>query len=176
MTINTEIKTLSELKDVQSLLDNHIWTKKGLSREETQNKRLTALLVEFFEFVNATEDFKYWKSTEPSRDKIVEEYIDILHFALSLSVDFDHEIHHLADKGIAETSMELTLEILIDRIPSLVKKVKKVKTKEEKEIYFLLLIGHVQMIGAKLDLTEEQVIQKYLEKNKINYDRQKQGY
>jgi len=56
----------NELFKMQEVLDNKIHQEKGLSREETFEKRILALLVEVGEMLNEWQGFKYWKeNNEP---------------------------------------------------------------------------------------------------------------
>lgn len=57
----------------------------GQSYESTSEKRLLALLVELHELANETKCFKFW-SVNPNgkKDKILMEYVDVLHFTLSI--------------------------------------------------------------------------------------------
>lgn len=95
-----DLKTLFEM---QEKLDNTILDKLNdspglfdVKPKDLINQRLLALMVEVGEFANAlkSEGFKYW-STKPaeSRDRLLDEYVDVLHFFLSvgLSLGFNHE-------------------------------------------------------------------------------------
>jgi len=49
------------------------------------NDRLLALFTEVAEFANATRCFKYWsKKDMESKERLLDEYVDILHFYLSI--------------------------------------------------------------------------------------------
>lgn len=94
-----DLKTLYEM---QEELDNTIFKKLfgDWSDMATPDmfivQRLLALQVEVSELANALkrDGFKYWttKPAEP-RDRLLDEYVDILHFFLSvgLSLGFTHE-------------------------------------------------------------------------------------
>ena len=170
------MNNLNDLKDKQKQLDEHIWKKFNLTREKTQNDRLTALLVEFFEFVNATGYFKYWKVKEPVREDIIEEYIDMLHFSLSLSVDFNYVLGF--PYGIEKENYKLddVLEKFIDAIPKLVAKVKEQDTHLNKELFFIVLMEYVRTLILFLDLEEFELIEEYEKKYEINLKRQEEGY
>ena len=79
---------LSNLYQKQAELDQRIAENHGISYATTRERRILALLVEFGEFANATRCFKYWsnKSSEP-QDVVLDEYVDGLHFFLSLGID-----------------------------------------------------------------------------------------
>ena len=79
---------LSNLYQKQSELDARIAENHGVTYASTRSRRILALLVEFGEFANATRCFKYW-SNKPSetQDVVLDEYVDGLHFFLSLGID-----------------------------------------------------------------------------------------
>ena len=79
---------LTNLYQKQAELDARIAENHHVSYATTREKRILALLVEFGEFANATRCFKYW-SNKPSEalDIVLDEYVDGLHFFLSLGID-----------------------------------------------------------------------------------------
>ncbi len=53
-----------------------------------KKKKMLALLVEIGELANETRCFKYWSNKPASeREVILEEYVDGLHFILSIGID-----------------------------------------------------------------------------------------
>ena len=79
---------LTSLYQKQAELDARIAENHNVSYETTRERRILALLVEIGEFANATRCFKYW-SNKPSesQDIVLDEYVDGLHFFLSLGID-----------------------------------------------------------------------------------------
>ena len=79
---------LTNLYQKQAELDQRIADNHHVSYETTRERRILALLVEIGEFANATRCFKYW-SNKPSeaQDIVLDEYVDGLHFFLSLGID-----------------------------------------------------------------------------------------
>ena len=79
---------LTNLYQKQAELDKRIADNHHVSYETTRERRILALLVEIGEFANATRCFKYW-SNKPSeaQDIVLDEYVDGLHFFLSLGID-----------------------------------------------------------------------------------------
>ena len=79
---------LTNLYQKQAELDARIAKNHSVSYETTRERRILALLVEIGEFANATRCFKYW-SNKPSeaQDIVLDEYVDGLHFFLSLGID-----------------------------------------------------------------------------------------
>ena len=79
---------LSKLYIKQAELDQRIADNHSVTYVSTRERRILALLVEIGEFANATRCFKYWsnKKSEP-QDIVLDEYVDGLHFFLSLGID-----------------------------------------------------------------------------------------
>ena len=79
---------LDHLYKKQAELDQRIAENHNVSYATTRPRRTLALLVEIGEFANATRCFKYW-SNKPSeaQDIVLDEYVDGLHFFLSLGID-----------------------------------------------------------------------------------------
>ena len=79
---------LTNLYQKQAELDARIAENHNVSYETTRERRILELLVEISEFDNATRFFKYW-SNKPSeaQDIVLDEYVDGLHFFLSLGID-----------------------------------------------------------------------------------------
>ena len=81
---------LHNLYQKQAELDKRIADNHGITYATTRERRILALLAEIGEFANATRCFKYWsnKSSEP-QDIVLDEYVDGLHFFLSLGIDIN---------------------------------------------------------------------------------------
>lgn len=81
-----------ELFKKQKELDIEIQNNHHVTYEETMERRFLSLFVELGELANATRCFKYW-SNKPSesRERVMDEYADGLHFLLSLSLALGFE-------------------------------------------------------------------------------------
>ena len=79
---------LTNLYQKQAQLDARIADNHHVTYATTRERRILALLVEIGEFANATRCFKYW-SNKASEDIaiVLDEYVDGLHFFLSLGID-----------------------------------------------------------------------------------------
>ena len=78
---------LTKLFEIQSVLDERIVKEHGLQGVDLVDKKIIALKVELSEFANETRAFKFWSKKEPSPKEItLEEYVDALHFFLSLGL------------------------------------------------------------------------------------------
>ena len=84
---------LTDLYKKQRELDEEIAVNHGVSYSSTRNKRTLALLVELGEFANATRTFKYWSNkASESKERVLDEFADGLHFLLSLGIDQGFEV------------------------------------------------------------------------------------
>ncbi len=79
------------LFDRQRELDERIEEEHQLSGNQF-DERLLALLVELGELANETRSFKFWSTKGPSpQDVILEEYVDGIHFLLSIGLALGYE-------------------------------------------------------------------------------------
>lgn len=116
MTISKEL--ITELLEVQAEFDARIESK-------NISDTTVALVVELFEWINATELFKNWKATPgKGRDVELDELADVLAFGLSLfnqarpqlsDVDYEAALNHVI-KGFDELSPVLEFESPIQQL------------------------------------------------------------
>lgn len=99
-------------------------------------------------------------------DRLLEEYADVMHFALSVSNHLGYHEHEYTDVGTMDLS-RLTLGIT-----NLASLVPEFKTHDHIE----LLLNYIIKLGYQLGFDEQQVIEAYNDKHKENYRRQKVGY
>ena len=102
---------LSDLYKKQKELDEEIARNHHVTYESTRNKRTLALLVELGEFANATRTFKYWSNKgAESKERILDEFADGLHFLLSLGIDQGYEVDSFEvmddDRSLTDTLLE----------------------------------------------------------------------
>ncbi|EIT84419.1 hypothetical protein A374_15484 [Fictibacillus macauensis ZFHKF-1] len=158
----------TEWFELQHQLNERIVTEHGLKNEELYEKRLLALAVELGELANETRCFKYWSLKSPSsRDVIIEEYVDGLHFVLSVGLDLGYtNVKPL--KKASETDVTgqfLLLYGLID----------KLRTQTE-EVVYTSLFSEFLRLGELLGFTLEEIHDAYVKKNTVNHVRQDEGY
>lgn len=131
-------------------------------------KKVLALLVEVGELANETRCFKFW-SLKPASEKevIVEEYVDGIHFILSLGLDFG--ITHYEPKTLEDDKDVTSL------FHQVFQSITTLKEKQTIAAYYHLFDTYL-ILGQQLGFTAEDIKKAYIDKNKINYDRQNQGY
>ncbi|MDE3839856.1 dUTPase [Bacillus methanolicus] len=158
-----------KLFEMQKALDRHIESKHQLLDENLFDRKVLALLVELGELANETRCFKFWSVKPSSPHKIVlEEFVDGIHFILSLGIDcgFEQEIELPQSK----TTTSLNEQFL--RVYQLIVNFKQFRTIHH---YQLMFRGYLELANL-LGFTPAQIEQAYIEKNEVNYERQRQGY
>ena len=165
---------LSKLFETQKQLDNRIEEGHGLEGNDLLEDKVLALQVELGELANETRCFKFWSKKPPSEKVVVlEEYVDGLHFILSLGNLLNSQL-----KGIVPGrffSLSETLNELFACVADLNRGVKKMIEIDVLETYkalFSLFMG----LGRQLGFTETEIEQAYYAKNQINHERQANGY
>jgi dimeric dUTPase (all-alpha-NTP-PPase superfamily) len=105
---------------------------------------------------------------------LLEEYVDCLHFILSIGLELGiDDIHHLiADK---ESDLLYTFVDINEHSTTLLQYYLEGNDIDQTIVYVNLFEKFIGL-GEMLGFTWEQVEQAYLEKNKINHQRQEAGY
>ncbi|WHX99561.1 dUTP diphosphatase [Neobacillus sp. DY30] len=161
---------LEKLFKMQRGLDQHIEEKHGLQNEDLFERKVLALLVELGELANETRCFKFW-SIKPSSDKsvILEEYVDGIHFILSLGIECGFQT--LDYKLELESSTVSTTEQFL----AIYEKVNKFKDSKNDSDFKTLLTSYLQL-GTLLGISYEEMEKAYFTKNEVNYQRQQNNY
>lgn len=159
---------LLHLYKMQEQLDRRICREHKLEGENLLPSKILALQVELGELANESRCFKFWSNKgASSRENILEEYVDCLHFILSIGLDSNMTEVHIKK---------------LDNNNSLVEQFQNIFTYiarfEGDQILnnYEDLFNHFLLLGRKLNFTEEEIYKAYIEKNKINHRRQDQGY
>ncbi len=159
---------IQKLFHMQTQLDNHIEQEKKLQNENLIDRKLLALLVEMGELANETRCFKFWSSKPPAPfEKISEEYVDGLHFILSLGIEFGFQDIYIEEK---QSNSDVISQFL--RIYGLIQ---QLQLERSMDAYTNLFKEYIQL-GWLIGITSEQIETAYIMKNEVNYQRQEQGY
>lgn len=153
---------------MQEQLDAHIESEHGLASEDTTDQRILALQVELGELANETRCFKFWSLKPPSeRAVILEEYVDGVHFILSLGLSFGYRptesIVHELGEGLTDSFLAM-----FDRISAF-------RSLPDADRYNDLFFTYM-MLGEQLGFTADDIHSAYESKNQTNHERQQQGY
>jgi dimeric dUTPase (all-alpha-NTP-PPase superfamily) len=159
---------LDELYPLQKGLDEEIERNHHVSYEQTHYKRILALLVELGEFSNETRCFKFW-SEKPasSKDVILDEYADGMHFFLSLGIPLGVEKYTHKFKP---DQKELTLQIL--QTYALVSDLLSSYDEKHYAIAFSSYLNLLPLLGYNGD----DAINAYKKKLEVNHQRQANHY
>ncbi len=163
------IEQLKELLEMQRVLDASILAKQGI-RLYPKELVQVALYVELGELMNELPScFKYWKESKvDNREKALIEYVDCLHFALSLAnnrgkafekdLSLNKDLYEYNEHKVASLSQMLINKLLVSI------------TLYEGDLSFLFGLGY------KLGFTWDEIYKAYKKKNAINYERMKENY
>ncbi|HEX7065753.1 MAG TPA: dUTP diphosphatase [Bacillales bacterium] len=161
--MNTE-----KLFSMQKQLDDRIEAEHGLAGSDLKEPKFLALEVELGELANETRCFKFWSVKPPSeRSVILEEYVDGLHFILSLGLAFGYEVAEPVSMEVDEGLTACFLEVF-ERISDL--------RREPDRDRFSELFFTYMVLGEQLGFTSDDIQSAYEDKNQTNHERQEQGY
>lgn len=159
---------LSKLFVMQRELDLFIQKSRKTDSDVFREKGL-ALIVELAELANETRSFKFWSTKGPSENEVIlEEYVDSIHFLLSLGIE--KEFNGLIDWPVGEVQGELT-ELFIKTTEAINYFLNELTIESYENVWI-----HYGAIAQKLGFTYEEIINAYIAKNEENYERQKMGY
>lgn len=159
---------LQKLFQMQNTLDKRIQTEHNLYGIPLLQKKILSLQVELGELANETRCFKFWSTKKPSsKDIILEEYVDCLHFILSIGLEKNFDEITLNTKSV---TLELSQQFL-----NLYVNISDFIISSSTDNYFTIFQNFLSL-GANLGFNEEDIQNAYLYKNNINHERQDNGY
>ncbi|WP_433743548.1 dUTP diphosphatase [Falsibacillus pallidus] len=163
--------------DIQSLftmqkeLDGFIERERGLEGQDLFQEKLLALLVEIGELANETRCFKFWSSKPASpKDAILEEFVDGVHFILSLGIIKGYDSKKLS-VDVSDTHGNDPVKAFL----SIYSSVDEFAKNKDFPNYHSLLNSYFSL-GNTLGFTPMEVEAAYKKKNEINFTRQHEGY
>ena len=185
---------------MQKVLDDRIVAEKGLQGVDLLDKKILALLTELGELSNEYRGFKFWSEEQEPRttsmklvsyevngelinkaepyNPLLEEYVDCLHFILSIGNDRPLNVggFELLDKQVISHNINVYTENSITKqFNCIFKNITDYKNDYEQESYEGLILRFISL-GEMLGFTTDQIEQAYFEKNKINHERQDTNY
>ncbi|KHE66996.1 dUTP diphosphatase [Halobacillus sp. BBL2006] len=152
---------------MQKDLDQYIEENHQLADINVVDEKLLALLVELGELANETRCFKFWSTKPPSEKQvIIEEYVDGLHFLLSLGLDLDYRYSPQPVSDF-DTQTEAFLQMYSD--------IEQLRKDRSEKSYTNAFHSYLSL-GQTLGFNETELMDAYHSKNNVNYERQDQGY
>lgn len=176
---------LQPLFEAQKKLDEHIEKAKGLEGQNLLDKKILALQVELGELANDWRGFKYWsENQEPNmhelgldeegaltdKNPLLEEYVDCLHFILSIGNEIRFTSFGLIGKHQGFDNVTDNFLDVFNFVNYFY-----VKRDNSSLIYSLIFDSFLEL-GNALSFTTEQIEQAYFAKNEENHRRQENGY
>jgi dimeric dUTPase (all-alpha-NTP-PPase superfamily) len=181
---------LTKLFEMQRELDERIVKEKGLEGKDLLPQKILALQVELGECANEWRGFKFWSARQtpkepeynwkPNEDgsnlvwepeygykshPLLEEYIDCLHFILSIGLhDEDYEIYY---------SENFQFDTVIDAFNYVFAHVSLLPKRIDE--WRNVMDGFLEL-GRMIGFTWEQIKAAYMAKNAVNHNRQSTGY
>lgn len=154
---------------MQKQLDQAILSAHNVKHEDVREKRVVALLVEIGEFANEYSPFKYWKKQKNiDRAKLLEEFVDGIHFLSSLAIDLKADEETTIHSTIV--SQDLTVQLL--ETFNAVAALKYKFDKEQLLKAFSIYMGNARLLG----FSNDEIEQFYIDKNEENFNRIARGY
>ncbi|OQC11344.1 MAG: dUTPase [Tenericutes bacterium ADurb.Bin087] len=162
---------LAPLLAKQQELDADINARHNVTHQSTKTERFLALLVEVSELANATRAFKYW-SLKPSesREVLLDEYADGLHFFLSLALVFNFPV-----EKVKYAPLPATKEALNAAFKRVYLRINDLMRRESNRCYNTALRAFLRL-GSALEFTPQDIINAYNAKLVVNYERQQKNY
>lgn len=195
---------LQKLFEAQAILDADIEKHHPIREgEDRLNKKILALLVELGECANEWRGFKFWSNDQHPRtverivtewdddgtptewnqysnkNPLLEEYVDCLHFILSIGNDLKLVQNVILMKSfVAFNSVNSwTVTNHFNYAFRQVMEFAETVDQSKPDKFFLArALLAVLQLGHKLGFTWEQIEQAYFDKNKVNHQRQETGY
>lgn len=159
---------LEKLFAMQKELDLRIRTQHNLQSQNLMQQKILALQVEIGELANETRCFKYWSNKQPSsKEVILEEYVDCLHFILSIGLEKELTDISVEQRQVDSSSTEQFLNLYIDLNDFVICTSKD---------HYITLVEDFLSLGLSLGFTHTDIEKAYMEKNNENHKRQDNGY
>jgi len=159
---------LQRLFKMQDALDKRIELEHDLAGVPLLRKKILSLQVELGELANETRCFKFWSIKDPSKnDVILEEYVDCLHFILSIGLEKNFENITLNTKCITFELSEQFLNLYINITDFI---------NSSSFDNYSNIFENFLCLGENLGFSKKDIENAYLYKNNINHERQDNGY
>lgn len=176
------MNNLLELCEVQAGLDGRIRKEKNieLTKRELLRNTLVALDIELAEFANDARWFKIWSHNQTPKPTTLEEYVDSLHFFLSIA-NLQEWREHLRvtieeNTGDYDFDNPKRVELVNATYLEMKHQLARVFTAESTLAFTAAWTNFLTLGIAGYGYTWKQISEAYLAKNKINHERQTNGY
>lgn len=159
---------IQKLFKIQKELDQRIIENHNLHGKDLILDKILALEVELGELANETKCFKFWSFKDSSpKNVVLEEYVDCLHFILSIGLEKGFEEESFIIKDYPRTVVEQFQEVF---------QRSTIFNRSMSRENYLELFNSFLTLGKKLGFSWRDMEVGYLMKNEINHKRQEEGY
>lgn len=162
---------LKEMFQMQRTLNENILNDFG-EEEMTEEKLELAIIDELGELTHELKgDWCWWKKSQApvNRQRVLEELVDVYHFVMTSEME---RRYSSTDEGIDsilnnyEVSIRRFNELGKERLDYVIGDISATRDK----------LGYLLHLTECLEFSFDEVYQEYLNKNKVNYERLKNGY
>lgn len=184
---------LEKLFKMQKELDKRILERfPKLRNENLLDKKILALQVELGELAQNWRGFKFWSEDQKPRTReyltnyteqdsvlgpgavwknpLLEEYVDCLHFILGIGLEIETE-QDILPEPIKYDNTVTQFNELFGQISYFASVLNRDNGWEYERVWSLFF-----GLGSMLGFTEDEIEQAYFAKNKVNHQRQEDGY
>lgn len=165
---------LLEMLQMQQALNENILKEHG-SEKYTEENLFHALLDELGELNHELKaNWCWWKKTQKPvvREKVLEEYVDCIHFGLCHLLRYGEKLSHLAKDVVVKYNCTIGNIVLESYLVSEFIDMTLEDYKLDAKDCFISLL----LLGNKLGFDFDTIYEAYIKKNKVNYERLKNGY
>mgnify|MGYP000872481519 CR=1 FL=1 len=168
---------IKKLFEAQKVLDDRVCEEHGLTPASTYEGRVLALLVEFGEACNEARFFKHWSKDREPREGLLEELADCLHFLLSIAVTNKVQPKENLKFPVGTPDMLVVIALdLFARISLLAIKPTDLQMHADWVDAWWDAFGTFLGFCMCLGVTPDELEIEYWKKNKVNHERQDNGY
>lgn len=164
----TSTEIIKDMLERQKAYDAEVFKKHNITYV-SRNQLESALFDELGELMHAQKaDWCWWKFTqEPvDVDKVIEEYIDVVHFALMYEIKFGSGCY--TDKDIEHNYIKLKYDLRRGQAFVYSRVLGTLKDND--------VLAYVIALGLHMGYSIEEIYKEYIRKNEINKERLKEGY
>lgn len=185
------VEQLGKLLNNQASLDNNMQDKFDISSNEwlsTYNDHhMIALRIEIHEFLNNThKSWKYWKMKKETRNNIIGEAVDVIHFICLIINKENIDTSKLyLDMGNAAAEVSVKYKHYINKgeytqhANAIILDLSELRASDKPTVYSytITVFGYMLVILKEIyGFTNDDIMQAYAEKNVENYERLKNDY
>jgi dimeric dUTPase (all-alpha-NTP-PPase superfamily) len=160
-----------KLFETQQVLKSRI----AYNEPDRFGKLLLATQVELGECANEQRSWKFWSKDQKPRPKLLEEYVDGLHFVLEVGIELE-----MQDEPVMYTTEHADVTSQFNYLFYTIGEMYDVSTRADDREELMAIYDDVLScylgLGKMLGFTDHQIEHAYFEKNKVNHIRQESGY